>query len=218
MAFRAALPNFSKGELGPELVARTDVASYQAGVRRGRNVFVRKYGGLSKRMGTRFVSEVLDASKPVRLIPFQFSIEQAYALEMGQGYMRPAANGGMLLEQALTITSIDRGQTTTVRSAFHGYAVGDIAYFRDVAGMVEINGRSGKVVAVPDSGTVVVDIDSRGFQPFTGDAGGVTNTAPPAPTPTPPPVNPPTPTPTPPSTGGGGGGGGGVRNPNYVLP
>lgn len=216
MAFRASLPNFSKGELAPELVARTDVASYQAGVRRARNVFVRKYGGLSKRMGTRFVSEVLDPTQPVRLIPFQFSIEQAYALEMGQGYMRPAANGGMLLEQALTITGIDRGLTTTVHSAFHGYAVGDIAYFRDVAGMVEINGRSGKVVAVPDANTVVVAIDSRAFQPFTGDAGGVTNTAPPAPTPTPPPVPDPTPTPTPPSVGGGGGGGG-VRNPNVVL-
>ena len=207
MAYRASLPNFSKGELAPELIARTDVASYSAGVRRARNVFIRKYGGLSKRMGTRFVSEVLDATQPVRLFPFQFSIEQAYALEFGQGYMRPAANGGMLLEEALAITGIDRGTTTTVYSAFHGYAVGDIAYFRDVVGMTQINGRSGKVLSVPNASKVIVDIDSSTFTPFTGDGGGVTRTEPPAPTPTPPPVPEPTPTPTPPATGGGGGDG-----------
>lgn len=205
MAFRTNLPNFSKGELAPELIARTDVASYSAGVRRGRNVFIRKYGGLSKRMGTRFVSEVLDASQPVRLLPFQFSIEQAYALEFGQGYMRPAANGGMLLEEALAITGIDRGLTTVIHAAFHGYAVGDLVYFRDVAGMPEINGRTAKVVAVGGPGAFTVDVDSRAFSPFTGDAGGITRAGDPTPPPPPPPVPNPTPTPTPPSTGGGGG-------------
>lgn len=205
MAFRTNLPNFSKGELAPELIARTDVASYSAGVRRGRNVFIRKYGGLSKRMGTRFVSEVLDASQPVRLLPFQFSIEQAYALEFGQGYMRPAANGGMLLEQALAITAIDRGATTVIHAAFHGYAVGDLVYFRDVAGMSEINGRTAKVVAVGGTDTFTVDVDSRAFSSFTGDSGGITRTGDPTPPPPPPPVPDPTPTPTPPSTGGGGG-------------
>ena len=204
MAYRVSLPNFSKGELAPELIARTDVAAYGAGVRRARNVFIRKYGGLSKRMGTRFVAEVADATQPVRLIPFQFSIEQAYALEFGQGYMRPAALGGMLLEQALTITAIDRGATTIVHAAFHGNIVGDLVYFRDVAGMTQINGRQGKVISVGGTDTFTVDIDSRTFSPFTGDAGGITRTGPPTPAPTPPPVPEPTPAPTPPDVGGGG--------------
>jgi hypothetical protein len=214
MAYRASLPNFSKGELAPELIARTDVASYSAGVRRARNVFIRKYGGLSKRMGTRFVSEVLDATQPVRLLPFQFSIEQAYALEFGQGYMRPAANGGMLLEEALTITGIDRGATTIIHAAFHGYSVGDLVYFRDVAGMAQINGRTGKVVAIGGSGTFTVNVDSRAFSPFTTDAGGITRAGTPAPPPAPPPVPEPTPEPEQPVTGGNGGGRyEGVRKP-----
>src|SRR3569623_1015316 len=58
---------------------------------------------------------------PVRLIPFQFSIEQSYALEMGQGYMRPAANGGLVIEERLTSTDLTPGATTTVEAAFHDY-------------------------------------------------------------------------------------------------
>ncbi len=218
MTFRVPLPNFSKGEIGPELVARTDVAAYGSAVRRARNVFIRKYGGLSKRMGTRFVAEVHDASKPVRLIPFQFSTVQAYALEFGQGYMRPAANGGMVLEQALTIEAITRGATTTIQAAFHGLAVGDEAYFQGISGTVELNGRMAKVIAVPSANTFVVDVNSTGFGAFTADSGGITRTADPTPPPPPPPVPDPTPTPTPPPTGGGGGGGGGRFNPNEVIP
>lgn len=204
MAFRVTLPNFSKGEIGPELIARTDVAAYSAAARLARNVFVRKYGGLSKRMGTRFVAEVHDASQPVRLIPFQFSTVQAYALEFGQGYMRVAANGGMVLEQALTIQSITLGATTTIQTAFHAYAVGDEVYLSGISGTTELNGRMVKVIAVPNANSFVVNVDSRGFGAFTADSGGITRTNDPTPPPAPPPVPDPTPAPPPPETGGGG--------------
>ena len=98
MAFRAAKPNFSKGELADDLLGRFDVDAYQAGLKRARNVIIMKYGGITKRPGTRLVAEVHDASAPVRLVPFQFSIDQAYVLEMGQYYMRPAALGGIVLD------------------------------------------------------------------------------------------------------------------------
>ncbi len=205
MAYRVNIPNLSKGELAPELIARTDVSAYSAGTRRSRNVIIRKYGGQTKRMGTRFVAEAYDATKPVRLLPFQFSIEQAYALEMGQGYMRAAALGGMVLQQALTITAVTLGVTTTIAAAFHGYSVGDQVYLQGIAGTVELNGRMAKITAVPDAGHFVVDVDSRAFSAFTGDTGGIARTAPPV-VPEPAPVVPdPVPSPGEPSTGGGGG-------------
>ena len=98
MAYRAAKPNFSKGELADDLLGRFDVEAYGAGLKRARNVIIMKYGGITKRPGTRLVAEVHDDSQAIRLIPFQFSIDQAYVLEMGHNYMRPAALGGVVLD------------------------------------------------------------------------------------------------------------------------
>src|SRR4051812_42441640 len=124
MAFRTGSANFSKGEIAEELIGRVDVAAYQTALRRARNVVILKYGGVTKRPGTRLVAEVY-ADQGVRLMPFQFSLTQTYALEMGQGYMRAAANGGMVIEEKLAITAITRGATTTIAAAYHAFNIGD---------------------------------------------------------------------------------------------
>lgn len=196
--------NFSKGEIAEELIARVDVPSYNAGVKTARNVIVLKYGGLQKRPGTRLVGKAFDSTLPVRLLPFQFSLTQAYALEMGQGYMRPAANGGLILEQPLTITAITKDANAQVTIAYHGYIVGNQIYFNNVLGMSEINGLTGIVTSVIDANNFTVDIDSRTFSTFTGDSGGIVNVGPPPPPPPPPPVPPPPPPPPPPVVGPGG--------------
>ncbi|MEG3147261.1 hypothetical protein U1839_21625 [Sphingomonas sp. RT2P30] len=215
---RTGQPNFSKGVIAEELVARIDVASYASGLKRADNVIVLKYGGVTKRPGTRLVAEVHDdrGARSVRLMPFQFSIEQTYALEMGQGYMRPAASGGMVTEEKLSITDVTLGATTTIAAAYHAYAVGDQVFFEGVEGTIELNGKIGRVLSSAGD-HFVVDIDSRGFSPFTGDTGGITRSGPPPSPPTAPPVPPPPPPPPPPDTGGSGGGVGddGRYNPRY---
>jgi hypothetical protein len=208
MPLRTGQPNFSKGELAEDLISRVDVAAYATGLRRARNVMILKYGGVTKRPGTRFVAEAYDHDAPVRLAPFQFSLTQTYALEMGQGYMRPAALGGMVIEQKLTIAGITRGAATVIAAAYHAYAVGDQVYFSGIEGTTELNGRIGRVTAVGDDSHFTVDIDSTGFGAFTADTGGSTRAGPPPPPPPPPPVPPPPPPPPPPDTGGGGRGGG----------
>ena len=209
MPLRTGQPNFSKGELAEDLISRVDVAAYATGLRRARNVMILKYGGVTKRPGTRLVAEVFDDSAPVRLMPFQFSLTQTYALEMGQGYMRAAALGGMVLEEKLTIVSITLGAATTIQAAYHEYGVGDQVYFQGIEGTTELNGMIGRVTAVGDSAHFTVDIDSTGFTAFSADTGGITRVAAPPPPPPPPPVPPPPPPPPPPDTGGGGYGGGG---------
>jgi hypothetical protein len=208
MAQRAGSFNFSKGEIAEELIARVDVGSYSSAVRQARNVVVKKYGGLAKRPGTRLVAEAWDATHPVRLLPFQFSLQQAFALEMGQGYMRPAATGGLLIEQKNKVTAITKATNAVVTAAYHGYSVGDQVYFSGITGMTQINGRFGKVVGVPSANSFTVNINTTSFSTFTG-SDGVVNSAPPppptpAPTPTPTPAPTPTPTPPPASTGSGG--------------
>lgn len=203
---RVGQANFAKGEISEELVSRIDVPAYATALRRANNVTILKYGGVTKRPGTRLVSEVYDGTGDVRLVPFQFSLTQTYVIEMGQAYARFAANGGLVVEEQITITAITLGATTTIAAEFHAFDVGDQVYFSGVEGTTEINGKIGRVLSVIDDSHFVVDINSTGFSAFTGDAGGITRTATPPPPPPPPPVPPPAPDPMPPDTGGGGGG------------
>lgn len=213
---RTGLFNFSKGEIAEELIARVDVPHYAASAKRARNVVILKYGGLTKRPGMRLVGEVYNATQPTQLISFQFSLTQAYALEFGQGYMRPAAQGGFVLEAKSTITAITSAANAQITSALHGYAVGDQVYFSGVTGMTEINGRNGFVLSVIDANNFTVGIDTTGFSAFTGDSGGVVNVAPPPPPPVvppPPPVIIPAPAPV--LGGSGGYSDGDVRGGDY---
>lgn len=203
---RVGQANFAKGEISEELVARIDVPAYSTALRRANNVTILKYGGVTKRPGTRLVSEVYDGTGDVRLVPFQFSLTQTYVLEMGQAYARFAANGGLVVEEQLTITAITLGSTTTIEAAYHAFEVGDQVYFSQVQGTTQINGKIARVLSVIDASHFVVDIDSTGFGVFVVDDGGITRPSAPPPPPPPPPVPPPAPDPTPPDTGGGGGG------------
>lgn len=198
------LPNFSKGEIAPELYGRIDTSQYNAGLKRARNFLVQRYGGVTFRPGTKLVGAVDDPTKPVKLLPFQFSIEQAYVLVMQNGTMRPVANGGFVLEQDTGITGITLGTTTTLTIPFHGYSAGERIYLSGIEGTVELNAMLATVLTVPDADTITIDVDSTGFTPFVSSAGTI-NTEPPPPPPAP--VEPPPAyvEPPPPETGGGGG-------------
>ncbi len=89
-------PSFTGGELSPSLHARVDLAKYAVGLKTCRNFFVLSHGGVSNRSGTKFITEVKDSSKQVRLIPFEFNTEQTYILEMGNLYLRIIKDGGQI--------------------------------------------------------------------------------------------------------------------------
>ena len=95
-AFFPARIRFNKGELSPLLLSRADIDHWQSGLELCTNWILLREGGLRKRSGTIFVSEVKDSSKKVRLMPHVFSASQAYVLEMGENYTRFYANRGVL--------------------------------------------------------------------------------------------------------------------------
>lgn len=80
--------NFTAGELSPRLEGRVDIGKYFNGVRTLKNMLIHTHGGITRRGGTKFISTAkIAGDKKIRLIPFQFSVEQAYILEFGENYI-----------------------------------------------------------------------------------------------------------------------------------
>jgi hypothetical protein len=93
--------NFNGGEWSPLAQGRVDLTKYRNGLALCQNYVPLVQGPLTRRPGTRFVAEVKDSTKPVRLLKFEFSVLQAYILEFGQGYIRFYTNDGQLLNAGL---------------------------------------------------------------------------------------------------------------------
>jgi len=92
-----AFTNFTAGELSPLMDGRIDMAKYQSGCSTLQNFLVYPHGPITKRPGFQYIAETKTSANPARLIPFEFSTEQAYVLELGQQYMRFYTDGGQVL-------------------------------------------------------------------------------------------------------------------------
>ncbi|GAB4512962.1 MAG: hypothetical protein Tsb0019_10020 [Roseibium sp.] len=79
---------FSRGELDPELIYRSDLELFRSSLAECENFITLKRGGLRRRGGTRFVGEVADSTLGGWLIPFEFGNGQSYMLEFGDRYFR----------------------------------------------------------------------------------------------------------------------------------
>jgi hypothetical protein len=89
--------SFAGGEVSPDIYGRTDLAKYSVAAKTMKNFYPHFFGGASNRPGTMFVTEVKDSSKKVKLLPFQFSVEQAYIIEAGENYFRYIKDGGQII-------------------------------------------------------------------------------------------------------------------------
>ncbi len=122
MATPIILPSFSAGEAAPSLFGRVDTARYHASAATIRNMFVRYTGGVYSRAGTAFCgySKQTGRAYPPRLIPFQFSIDQGFALEFGHLYMRVISNGGYITESGLPISAATKANPCVITMAATG--------------------------------------------------------------------------------------------------
>jgi len=69
-------------------MGRVDISRYFNGCSVLENFIVHPHGGATRRPGTRFILETVDSTKQCILIPFIWSEEQAYIIEIGDQYMR----------------------------------------------------------------------------------------------------------------------------------
>lgn len=121
---------FVGGRFGPRMAGRVDLARYPYGCKTLNNFIPTVQGPLVKRSGTRFVKAVMNQAQTSRLIPFEFSRDQAYMLEFGENAIRFMRSSGAVLETAVAIsgnpTIAANCEITT--GASHGYATGDEVY------------------------------------------------------------------------------------------
>lgn len=80
--------SFSAGELSPRLMGRTDSPKYTNGAEVMENFIPLPHGGALRRGGTKHIAEVENSAEHQRLIPFEYSIDQTYDLEVGNQYIR----------------------------------------------------------------------------------------------------------------------------------
>lgn len=140
--------SFNAGELSPKLEGRVDINRYGAGLQIMENFIAEVQGGAARRPGTRYVAPVRYPGKQTYLLPFQYSTEQAYILEIGDLYVRFYRNHGPLLETSKPITGATQGNPVVITATGHGYANGDDVEISGVAGMTTINGRRFRVAGV----------------------------------------------------------------------
>jgi hypothetical protein len=93
-------PSFTSGEISPSLQSRVDIEQYQSGAKTIKNFIVDKNGGILNRPGTYFIGEAYDSDYKSKLVPFQFSVTQAYILELSNQKMRIIADGGLVVSSA----------------------------------------------------------------------------------------------------------------------
>ena len=90
--------NFSTGELDPLLRSRTDIPQYANALAKATNVVLQPQGGMRRRAGTRHILELPNSSTPsagngVRLVSFEFSVDDSYMLCFVAGRMYIIKNG-----------------------------------------------------------------------------------------------------------------------------
>ena len=80
--------SFNSGEWSDRLEGRVDLAKYANALYRMENFLVDPRGPAIFRPGLKYISGTKTNSTASRLIPFEFSVTQAYILEFGNGYIR----------------------------------------------------------------------------------------------------------------------------------
>lgn len=163
--------NFTAGELSPRMVGRVDVARYNNGAKTLENVLVLIHGGAMRRPGKLFVAPARYAAKQSRLIPYVFSVDQAYQLEFGEGYVRFFDDdGAVITETPVVVSGVTQANPAAVTAVAHGYATGNTVYLDGVGGMAQINGGP-YVITVTGANTFTLNgINSTSFGAYT--AGG----------------------------------------------
>tara|TARA_R100000234_G_scaffold98035_1_gene66478 strand:+ start:9196 stop:11175 length:1980 start_codon:yes stop_codon:yes gene_type:complete len=107
--------SFTSGELDPKLLARTDIKQYDSGLTTALNVVVLPQGGVKRRAGLKFITELDSAaSDGVRLVSFEFNTSDAYLLAFTHQKMYVIKNGVL---QTNIAGSGNNFLTTTITSA-----------------------------------------------------------------------------------------------------
>lgn len=133
---------FTSGEISPSLFGQISLSKFHVAAATMRNCTVNYRGGANSRGGTAYcnMSKQQFGSGSPRLLPFQFDINQGFALEFGNEYMRVFSDGAPVVEAGLVISGATKANPIQLTIAANGYANGDWIAISGVGGMTELNG------------------------------------------------------------------------------
>lgn len=134
--------SLNAGEFSPRLDARTEFSKYPLACAELRNMLPLPQGGATRRPGTRFVAEVKVSTSRCRLLPFEFSEEQAYILEAGQSYLRFYKDRGQIVTEP-TDATITNGTFAANITGWTNHSTGSASISHDAANArMNLNGHS----------------------------------------------------------------------------
>lgn len=92
--------SFATGEVSPEVASRIDMEKYQAALLQAENCYIRPYGAVYKRPGSIYCG--MAKKNKVRLIEFKSTVNHAFLLEVGEGYIRIWKDGKFTNQEIAT--------------------------------------------------------------------------------------------------------------------
>lgn len=166
------ISNFTAGEISDRLFGRIDVAKYFNAASIIENMIVLKGGGVTKRPPLRFVHGCEDNANRSRVIPFQFNVEQAYVVELGDQIARFYLPGGSWVLENFDISAATQANPCAITtSANHSFSTGDVVSIAGVVGMTELNGNSYTITVTGPTTFTLDGIDSSAYAAYV--SGGV---------------------------------------------
>ena len=171
------LQSFGSGELSPLMASRIDQAKYDAGCQICENFIPLIYGGVKRRPGTEFIAKQHTASAKGRMIAFERSVTNTYALSFEnlrirvfKGDADGSTNGDRIYETAINVDAITlpSGAVITISTdGSHGYETGDTVKFTSIGGTAELNGNEYVITRVDPDDFTLDGTDGDDFTAFT---------------------------------------------------
>ena len=97
--------SFNAGEISRKMDGRSDLEIYKTGCRKLENFYVTPQGGVERRAGTTFLRYAgTDGSNPSKLIPFNFSADTNYLVEIGAETIKIHSSDGLTTYDPTGIT------------------------------------------------------------------------------------------------------------------
>lgn len=129
--------NFSTGELDPLLRARVDLQSYNNALAKATNVLIQPQGGLRRRPGTKHILELPNSSTAsagngVRLVPFQFSVDDSYMLCFTHQRM-------YVIKDGVVITAINGGANNYLTTSITSDMVDDMCWTQSADTLIVVH-------------------------------------------------------------------------------
>ena len=129
--------NFSTGELDPLLRSRVDLQQYNNALAKATNVVVQPQGGIRRRPGLKYMAELPNSSTPsaangVRLVPFEFSVDDSYMLCFTHQRM-------YVFKDGVQITNINASGNPYLSTSITGAMLSEICWTQSADTMILVH-------------------------------------------------------------------------------